>query len=184
MKIYTRTGDSGTTGLIGGARIEKNSLRIAAIGDVDELNAAVGISRTPEADGSSELDSELEAIQNWLFDLGAELASPTEHARQYRAIGSSQVALLEASIDRQTAQLEPLQSFILLGGSEFAARLHLARCVCRRAERSILELNAQTAVGDEALAFINRLSDWLFTAARTANRLAGVQDVKWHRTGD
>jgi len=177
MKIYTKTGDSGTTGLIGGSRIEKNSLRIAAIGDVDELNAAIGSCRRQV----TELDSELEAVQNWLFDLGAELASPAEHSRQYKAIGPSQIGRLETSIDKQTAQLEPLRAFILPGGSEQAARLHLARCVCRRAERSILELNSQEPVGNDALAFVNRLSDWLFVAARTANRLAGVQDVKWQR---
>jgi len=182
MKIYTRTGDSGTTGLIGGARVEKNSARIAAIGDVDELNAAIGLARC--ASSAPDLDRELKSIQNWLFDLGAELASPTEHPRQHRAIGSGHVESLEQSIDRQTAQLSPLEHFILPGGSELGARLHFARCVCRRAERSILELNSREPIGDEALAFINRLSDWLFTAARTANTTAGVMDVKWERSGD
>ncbi len=181
MKIYTKTGDSGTTGLIGGARIEKNSLRMAAIGDVDELNALIGHAR---AAGAGELDADLQAIQSWLFDLGAELASPLPHERQHRAIFGSQTEKLEQSIDRQTAQLEPLMHFILPGGSETAARIHVARCVCRRAERSILELNAHEGVGEEALAFMNRLSDWLFVAARTANRLAGVQDVKWQPTGE
>ena len=183
MKIYTRTGDSGMTGLIGGGRIEKNSLRMSAIGDVDELNAAVGLARTESLD-RPEIDSELEMIQNWLFDLGAELASPVEHARQYRSISVKTIEKLEQSIDGQTAQLEPLQNFILPGGSPLAARLHLARCVCRRTERSILELNEHEGVGEEALAFMNRLSDWLFVAARTANRLSGVQDVKWRHTGD
>jgi cob(I)alamin adenosyltransferase len=181
MKIYTKTGDSGTTGLIGGARIDKNSLRIASIGDVDELNAAIGWTRIGS---SGTLDEELELIQNSLFDLGAELASPIEHPRQYRALNQTQTTILETSIDRQTADLEPLMHFILPGGSEFAARLHLARGVCRRAERSILELNAHEPVSHEALAFMNRLSDWLFVAARTANRLADVQDVKWRRTGE
>jgi cob(I)alamin adenosyltransferase len=181
MKIYTKTGDSGTTGLIGGTRINKNSLRIACIGDVDELNAAIGWSRI---EATATLDDELEHIQNWLFDLGAELASPIEHARQYRALSESQIGRLEASIDRQSAELEPLMHFILPGGSELAARIHLARSICRRAERSILELNAHEPVSQEALVFMNRLSDWLFVAARTANQLADVQDVKWRRTGE
>jgi cob(I)alamin adenosyltransferase len=132
----------------------------------------------------SPIDEELERIQNWLFDLGAELASPADHPRQHRAIGPVQIRALEESIDRQTADLEPLMNFILPGGSELGARIHLARCICRRAERSILELNAHEPVGVEALALMNRLSDWLFTAARTANLLAGVQDVKWQRIGD
>lgn len=180
MKIYTKTGDSGTTGLVGGRRIPKNSLRMAAIGDVDELNASIGLARNP----ASPLDDELQAIQNWLFDLGAELASPADHPRQHRAIGPKQIQSLEESIDRQTGQLEPLMHFILPAGDELAARLHLARCICRRAERSILELDAHESVGSDAKAFINRLSDWLFVAARTANRLSGVNDVKWRHTGD
>ncbi len=181
MKIYTRTGDSGTTGLIGGERIAKNSLRMTAIGDVDELNAAIGVARSH---GAGTLDLELAMVQNWLFDLGAELASPTEHARQYKALSDVQVARLEESIDRQTSELEPLREFILPGGSLVGAALHLARCICRRAERSILELNAHQAVDADSLAFVNRLSDWLFVAARTANRLDGVMDVKWQRIGD
>ncbi|HVT14109.1 MAG TPA: cob(I)yrinic acid a,c-diamide adenosyltransferase [Fimbriimonadaceae bacterium] len=181
MKIYTRTGDSGTTGLIGGARIAKNSLRMTAIGDVDELNAAIGMARSH---GAGSLDAELATIQNWLFDLGAELASPTEHARQYKAISEAQTARLEESIDRQTEALEPLREFILPGGSSLGAALHLARCICRRAERSILELNAHEPLDRDSLVFVNRLSDWLFVAARTANRLDGVMDVKWQRIGD
>ena len=181
MKIYTKTGDDGTTGLIGGGRIAKNSLRMTAIGDVDELNAAIGVAR---AAGAGELDAQLALVQNLLFDLGAELASPTEHARQYRAISERHIEMLEQSIDEQTAGLEPLKEFILPGGTECAARIHLARCMCRRAERSILELDAQETVSEEAKTFMNRLSDWLFTAARTANHAAGVQDVKWRRTGE
>jgi cob(I)alamin adenosyltransferase len=181
MKIYTKTGDTGTTGLIGGSRIAKNSLRMSAIGDVDELNAAIGLAGTA---GAGDLDAELARVQNLLFDLGAELASPIEHARQYRAIAADDIELLERSIDAQTAELEPLRNFILPGGAEVGARLHLARCLCRRAERSILELNAHEEVGSEALTFMNRLSDWLFTAARTANRLGGVQDVKWQPKGN
>lgn len=180
MKIYTKTGDSGTTGLIGGARIAKNSSRMKAIGDIDELNAAIGVARL----GSGDQDSDLAKIQNLLFDLGAEIASPNEHRRQYRAISVRQIEDLEASIDRQVAEIPPLEHFILPGGCQVAARLHLARCICRRAERSVLELDAEDAVGTEAKAFLNRLSDWLFVAARTANRLAGVNDVKWERIGE
>lgn len=180
MKIYTKTGDHGTTGLVGGARIRKNSLRMDAIGDVDELNAAIGLARVSNA---GTLDDDLARVQNLLFDLGAELASPNEHKRQYRAIADAHIVHLEASIDAQTAELEPLKQFILPGGSELAARLHLARCMCRRAERSILELDESEGVSQEAKTFINRLSDWLFTCARTANRLGGVQDVKWQPTG-
>jgi cob(I)alamin adenosyltransferase len=183
LKIYTRTGDSGTTGLIGGGRVVKNSPTMEAIGDVDELNAAIGFARC-SAVADAQLDSELAMIQNLLFDMGAELASPPGHARTYRAISQQQVASLEDSIDAQTQDLEPLRAFILPGGSELAARLHLARCVCRRAERSILELNDHDSLSPEVLAFINRLSDWLFTAARTANRRDGVQDVEWRRIGD
>lgn len=181
MKIYTKTGDAGTTGLIGGERIAKNSLRIGAIGAVDELNAQIGWVRSL---GSWELDADMEWMQNLLFDLGAELASPTEHARQHRAISPEKIGRVEESIDAQTEMLEPLRNFILPGGSELAARIHIARGACRRAERSILELNEHEPVSGEALAFINRLSDWLFVAARTANRVNGVMDVKWSATGE
>lgn len=180
MKIYTKTGDEGTTGLIGGARIAKASLRMTAIGDVDELNAAIGLARA----ASDAMDAVLGPTQSWLFDLGGELASPNEHARMHRVSWASQIETLERSIDALTANLEPLRHFILPGGSEFAARLHFARCVCRRAERSILALHEHEPVNAEPRVFVNRLSDWLFTAARTANQTAGVQDVKWEPSGD
>ncbi len=180
MKIYTKTGDKGMTGLIGGSRVEKISPRIAAIGDIDELNAALGVVRTSLAD--KVLDGELEKVQNWLFDLGAEVASPVR--MQHRAIGDKQSEFLENSMDRQTEQLPPLANFILPGGCPAAAHLHAARAICRRAERQVLALDVNEFVSDEAKVFLNRLSDWLFVAARTANAVEGVQDVKWAGTGE
>lgn len=165
MRIYTKTGDDGTTGLIGGSRTEKTSLRIRAIGDVDELNAALGLVTATD---------ELREIQSRLFDLGATLATPTGA----RFNGNAALEL-EASIDRQTADLPALRNFILPGGSSAAAYLHLARTICRRAERSVLELDQESPVPSEAKVFLNRLSDWLFTAARTANATRHVSDVEW-----
>lgn len=177
MKIYTKTGDRGQTGLIGGAKVSKTDTRIAAIGDVDELNACLGLCRAIAPEDMQEIFAKL---QNWLFDLGAELASPDEHARQHRALTAQHVEYLESSIDEQTTRLSPLENFILPGGIELAARIHLARCVCRRAERTVLEVNN---VSGEAKIFLNRLSDWLFTAARTANHSANVSDVVWEKSG-
>jgi cob(I)alamin adenosyltransferase len=173
VKIYTRTGDRGETGLIGGYRVSKTDPRIAAVGDVDELNAALGIARL-DASGS-ELDQELQSIQEFLFELGAELASVEGGRRAFTSAAQLNTERLERSIDRQTEALEPLQNFILPGGSGLAARLHLARSVCRRAERAILSLEPR----EDIVAYINRLSDWLFVAARTANTAAGVKDVAW-----
>lgn len=178
MRIYTKTGDKGQTGLVGGGRVSKYSARIGAIGDVDELNACIGLCRLVGIDPS--IDDLLERTQSWLFDLGAELATPSDSKYTNQSIGESQTRLLEESMDLQTEQLEPLRSFILPGGSEAAARLHHARCVCRRAERSMLALHQSDGLRAETLAFINRLSDWLFVAARTANRVACVEDVKWN----
>ncbi len=167
MKIYTRTGDAGQTGLIGGARVAKDSLRMAAIGDVDELNAALGLVQL----GDSILTEEVLQIQCRLFDLGAELAGGAN------TIAVQDVEALEASIDRQTQSMPPLRAFILPGGCPAAGALHLARTVCRRAERSVLSAKNVQPV---SLAYLNRLSDWLFVTARTANSLASVSDVEWH----
>ena len=177
MKIYTRTGDAGQTGLIGGLRVDKNSPRIAAIGDIDELNAAVGLARR-QANGIA-LDSTLEMIQNWLFEAGAEVASPGQE--RFETIESEAIRHLESSMDAQTEALPALQNFILPGGSELGARLHLARAICRRAERTVLELNTVEPVREELRVLMNRLADWLFVAARTANALSHVQDVNWKR---
>ncbi len=173
MRIYTKSGDAGSTGLLGGDRIAKSSLRIAAIGDVDELNAALGL--VPGA------GDDLHRLQCWLFDLGAELAAPPGGKFEAPSVGTLHIEWLEAEIDRQMDALPPLRAFILPGGSPAGAALHWARVVCRRAERSILQLHAAEPVREEARAFVNRLSDYLFSAARTANADAGVTDVEWHR---
>ena len=175
MKIYTRTGDDGDTGLLGGDRITKTSRRIAAIGDVDELNATLGMAL---AHGAPE---ELHRLQCWLFDLGAELASPPGGQFDVANIVPAHVAWLEGEIDRHMDALPPLKAFVLPGGSPAAASLHLARVVCRRAERSLLDLHAVEPVRENARTFVNRLSDYLFAIARAANASAGVADVEWHR---
>ncbi len=177
MKIYTKTGDAGETGLIGGRRVPKNSPRIAAIGDIDELNATIGLVRV-ESSGHS-LDETLYRVQNWLFEAGAEIASPGE--QRFESIESDAIRHLEASIDEMTSILPELKNFILPGGTELAARLHLARSICRRAERTLLELSSVELVREEVRVFVNRLADWLFVAARTANHLANVLDVNWKR---
>lgn len=177
MKIYTKTGDRGETGLVGGSRISKASLRISAIGDVDELNGALGLVRLTSA--GTELEPILIWLQSALFDYGAELASPPGGRISFAVLDAEGAARLEKSIDEQTELLPPLKNFILPGGSPLAAHLHMARSIARRAERSVLSLHQHEPVREELLIFINRVSDWLFTAARTANRLAGTEDVPW-----
>lgn len=179
MKVYTRTGDDGETGLLGGDRIEKTSRRITAIGEVDELNAALGLAR---AEGAEALDQTLATVQNLLFDLGAELACPPGGKFALENIQEAHVAHLESSIDTLTAALPPLKNFILPGGTRLGACLHLARAVCRRAERAILLLHEFEPVRAPSLHFMNRLSDWLFVAARTANASENVPDVPWRKT--
>ncbi len=176
MKIYTRTGDAGETGLIGGERSPKDSLRIALLGDIDELNAAIGMARSMTTDPG--LDVELQEIQCRLFDLGAESASPAKD--RGARIESADVDRLEQSIDEMTEALRPLRAFILPGGCPAATALHLARTVCRRAERSMISLHRSEPLGPIPLAFLNRLSDWLFVAARTSNHRSCVSDVEWH----
>jgi cob(I)alamin adenosyltransferase len=178
LKIYTKTGDTGQTGLVGGGRTSKASVRVEAIGCVDELNSTIGLVRVVGTDDEA-IESLLEAIQSRLFDIGGEVASPPSTARRVENLSSDQIKELEASIDVQTAALPELRNFILPGGSELAARLHLARAVCRRAERAVLALHKQEPQRGEILMYLNRLSDWLFVAARTANRLEGVEDVAW-----
>jgi cob(I)alamin adenosyltransferase len=179
MKIYTKTGDDGTTGLYGGDRISKTSARIQALGDVDELNAALGIARVS---ASLDLDDELARIQCWLFDLGAELAAPPGTKFAGNRIREYHASRLEASIDDMTTELAPLHAFILPGGGRLGADLHLARAICRRAERSVLHLSQVSPVSEDARMLLNRLSDWLFVAARTANAQQGVQDMPWRPT--
>jgi cob(I)alamin adenosyltransferase len=176
-RIYTKTGDLGETGLGDGSRISKASLRITAIGAVDEANSAVGIARL---DAEDEMDAMLARIQNDLFDLGADLCAPEDgrKAEGRLRISSAQVERLEREIDTMNETLSPLTSFVLPGGTALAAHLHLARAITRRAEAAIVELSAQEQINPEALRYANRLSDHLFVMARTANN-AGIGDVLW-----
>lgn len=176
MKIYTRTGDSGQTGLWGGQRVDKNSVRVAAYGEVDELNAILGVVRAAGIEPS--LDSLLQRVQNELFVLGADLATPGESSRIDR-LSEDTIAQLEQDIDGFETELEPLRQFILPGGTLAAAQLHLARTVCRRAERNVVALAQSEHVNLVTLSYLNRLSDWFFVLARVVNARAGIQDVPW-----
>ncbi|HWA98153.1 MAG TPA: cob(I)yrinic acid a,c-diamide adenosyltransferase [Pirellulales bacterium] len=179
MKIYTKTGDDGMTGLYGGPRVRKDDLRIDAYGTVDELNALLGLVRT-QALAAAE-DRLLERIQNELFDLGAELATPDPSRYGTRVLGPGHIGALEQEIDAHETALEPLKAFILPGGCEAAARLHVARTVCRRAERLLVALAAREHIADELVVYLNRLGDLLFVLARWANHSAGQKDVPWRR---
>ena len=178
MKIYTRTGDDGSTGLIGGRRVRKSELRIECYGTVDELNASLGLAAVvaPPA-----LAARLRAAQNDLFVLGSHLAVPTEGKPPVSlpALDESIPARLESEIDVAEAELSPLRSFILPGGGEAAARLHLCRTICRRAERLVVLLAAEQPVPSVVVRYLNRLSDWLFVQARWCNRQQGVEDIPW-----
>jgi cob(I)alamin adenosyltransferase len=179
-KIYTKTGDSGETALGDGSRVAKHSPRVAAYGAVDETNATLGLARL-HAQG--DMQARLAAIQNDLFDLGADLCTPDmdrDNEREYPALRmvGAQVSRLEAEIDQMNANLDPLRSFILPGGSALAAYLHLCRTVARRAERMSVELSTLETVNPHALTYLNRLSDWLFVAGRIANA-NGADDILW-----
>lgn len=180
-RIYTRTGDDGTTALGTGERRPKSDLRIAAYGTVDETNAAIGVARLYTTD-YPDLDAMLARIQNDLFDVGADLCTPedTEAARERLRVVDAQVSRLETEIDLLNAELKPLRSFVLPGGHPAAAHLHLARTICRRAERLIVELATKTGehVSPPVLRYINRLSDFLFVASRYLND-KGARDVLW-----
>ena len=179
MKIYTKSGDDGETGLLGGARVRKSDERVEAYGEVDETNAAIGAARAALSD--PDLDAELGRVQTELFTLGAELASP--HGARGRAavpaVDPAWATRLEQAIDRWDASLPELRAFILPGGTAGAAALHLARCVCRRAERRVVALAARVEVDRSALVYLNRLSDYLFVAARVANLRAGRGETTW-----
>ena len=178
MKIYTKTGDGGETGLFGGTRVAKSDPRVAAYGDVDELNAWLGLARSPLRE--TDLDEALTRIQRDLFAVGAELADPAEKiaARITKAVVTdADVRRLEQLIDRLDEELEPLRRFILAGGAPVGAALHVARAVCRRAERRIISL--QPRPGATLLRYINRLSDLLFVLARMVNKRAGVAETEW-----
>jgi cob(I)alamin adenosyltransferase len=176
MKLYTRTGDDGETGLIGGRRVSKDDLRVTCYGQVDELNAAVGlaVASCSHADWIETLRS----VQSDLFILGAQLA--TEEGRQpAHAIGAERVTRLEPVMDAVMAELRPLKNFVLPGGCELAARFHMARTVCRRAERDVVSLVRNGGADKQAVAYLNRLGDLLFAYALAANRRAGVADILW-----
>jgi cob(I)alamin adenosyltransferase len=179
-KIYTRTGDKGETALGNGARVAKHSLRVQSYGTVDETNAVLGLARL-HAGGA--MDAALARIQNDLFDLGADLCRPdmskdAEAGYPVLRMVPAQVTRLEQEIDAMNARLEPLRSFVLPGGSALAAHLHQCRTVSRRAERLVVELAAHDEVGEAAITYLNRLSDWFFVAARIAND-EGRADVLW-----
>jgi cob(I)alamin adenosyltransferase len=174
-KIYTRTGDGGSTGLVDGSRVSKSDVRMAAIGDVDEANSAIGVALTELEAGP--IPASLTRVQNDLFDLGADLATPAGVDGALRIL-AGQVETIEREIDRLNADLSPLTSFILPGGQRGAAALHLARAIVRRAERSVVALAAEAEVNPHALAYVNRLSDYLFVAARFVNQRGGA-DVLW-----
>lgn len=181
MKIYTRTGDSGETGLFGGGRVPKDDIRVAAYGDVDELNAVIGVVRATVPTEFE--DALLETIQRDLFAIGGHLATPdpvkVRKALEKASLSPERVTEFERVIDAVDRELPPLTAFVLPAGTPKAAALHVARTVCRRAERQVVHLAARETVPDLFLVYLNRLSDLLFTLARLANHRAGTGDVTW-----
>ena len=183
MKIYTKTGDDGSTGLIGGARVSKSDLRIDCYGTVDELNAAIGWAGVVCDESIGVM---LQQVQHELFNIGSHLALPDNDPKvpattPLPPLGEAMIARLEAEIDAAQMMLQPLTQFILPRGSEAAARLHLVRTICRRAERLAVELARDHSVPSVIVTYLNRLSDWLFVQARLANQQAGVGDVAWKK---
>ena len=181
MKIYTKTGDAGETGLFAGPRVRKNHPRIAAYGDVDELNAVLGWVRSMDPPAS--VEALLAPIQHDLFAIGGELATVDLAKLHVRFNGPQRIAALESAIDELEGGLPPLSQFILPAGAPVAAALHVARTVCRRAERSVVELDAAegTTISPDVLIYLNRLSDLLFVLARSSNSQLGVADVPWQQ---
>ena len=180
MKIYTKTGDDGTTGLFNGKRVSKAALRVEAYGTVDELNTVVGLAYSFEC--HEPVKSELKHIMNILFTVGADLATPIDQYIKSQAIertSETEITRLEEAIDRYDDDLEPLKNFILPGGHHSAAYLHNARTVCRRAERLTVELASTEEINTIVIKYLNRLSDYFFAAARYVNHLTGVEDVIW-----
>lgn len=179
-KLYTRTGDDGTTGLVGGKRTKKNSRRVNAYGDVDELNSYLGWARTiADANGSTLVDR-LKILQNELFDAGSELATaPGDEYPGMVHLGEEHITRLEGWIDEITTSLPELRSFVLPGGTELNSRLHICRAVCRRAERSIQDLADEESVSKNLLIYFNRLSDFLFALARSESASQGVPEYLW-----
>ena len=180
MKIYTKTGDAGQTGLFAGPRVSKNHPRIEAYGTVDELNATIGLTRTFSP--TAEVDQLLETIQHGLFAVGAELATPNPQTHGTDLIDEVAIAALEAAIDKNDAKLPLLKQFILPTGTQVAASLHVARAICRRAERSLVTLQeSEPDISLVTLRYLNRLSDLLFVLARVANSEAGIADTGWQK---
>jgi cob(I)alamin adenosyltransferase len=183
MKIYTKTGDEGLTGLFGGPRVRKDDVRIEAYGTVDELNAAIGLARCQPLPPA--IDECLLRVQSELFSVGAELATPDPARHGTALVAEPHVAALERAIDALEATLPPLAKFILPGGSPTAAALHLARAICRRAERRVVALASQpgTSVSSAIIRYLNRLGDYLFVAARAAGQHAGTAEIPWEKPG-
>ena len=184
MKLYTRSGDDGLTGLFGGDRVSKDHPRVEAYGTVDELNASIGLAAVA-CDPASPLGKHLletfQRLQSRLFDIGADVATPegNKHEAKITRITQSHIDELETLIDEMEEGNEPMTNFVLPGGTEMASRLHMARTICRRAERRLISISLTETVTPESIIFINRLSDLLFAMARRANKEAGVQDVPW-----
>lgn len=178
MKIYTKTGDDGTTSLFSGGRVLKNHLRVEAYGTIDELNSVLGVARAHHAHPRT--DTWITKVQRQLFNLGADLATPLDAKADWVVrMDAATVAWLEQSIDEMTDELPELKNFILPGGSLAAANIHVARTICRRAERIVVDLQAQEPIGDHVVNYLNRLSDFLFTLARWENMQAGIPEDKW-----
>ncbi len=178
MKIYTKTGDSGETSLFSGGRVPKKHLRVEAYGTVDELNSVIGAARAHQP--RLQTDAWLERIQNQLFHLGADLSTPLDAKADWVVrVDPSSIAWMEETIDKMTADLPELKNFILPGGSLLAAQIHVARTICRRAERLAVALRDEEAIGANVIPYLNRLSDFLFTLARWENLKAGIPEEKW-----
>lgn len=180
-RVYTRTGDDGSTGLADGSRVPKDSSRVEAYGEIDELNTIIGWARTiaDESKNLSELSKQLASISNDLFDLGAELATPNMNTGVSTSITQSRITELESWMDKMNEDLPELRSFILPGGTQLNSVLHLARAVCRRAERSIVSLNRNETIRPEVIGYVNRLSDLLFVMSRASLKAAGKEEFLW-----
>jgi cob(I)alamin adenosyltransferase len=181
MKIYTRTGDHGETGLLGGPRVTKDDARVEACGTIDELNALIGLARTESMPG--EIDTILERLQHELFQAGAEVASVSPGRQGARRLGMDEVGVMESEMDRLEDRLPPLRNFILPGGTRLSALLHLTRTVCRRAERRVVTASrsGQEPLSPVLVAYLNRLGDLLFVLARAAAIAVGKPDVAWRK---
>lgn len=178
MRIYTKGGDRGETGLVGGARVGKDDLRVRSYGEVDELCSVLGLARAQGL--PDELDPQVARIQNELFSLGSQLATPGDAKPAAPRVHAEWIAALEREIDAVDARVAPLKNFILPGGATGAAWLHLARTVCRRGERAIVALGRHEALDPLIEVYVNRLSDWLFMMARAVNHRAAVEEPLWH----